>query len=131
MVNDSISNLIIKIKNASNAGKENISFPYSKYVGSILEVLKKEGFIKSYELKGKKTVKSVDIELAYEKDGSPKVSGVERVSKFSRRVYQGSKELRPVKNNYGILVLTTSKGILTNSEAKKQKVGGEALFKMW
>ncbi len=64
-------------------------------------------------------------------DGSPKVTGAERVSKSSRRVYKGVKEMRPARNGYGLTVLTTPKGILTDKEAKKEMVGGEALFMIW
>lgn len=75
--------------------------------------------------------KFIEAELNYEADGSPKVRGVQRVSKLSKRIYQKSKDLRSVKYGTGLLVLTTPKGIMTNKEAKKEKVGGEVLFKIW
>ena len=61
----------------------------------------------------------------------PKLHGVQRISKYSKRVYQKAKDLKPVRNNFGSLILTTPKGILTDKEARKEKVGGEALFKIW
>lgn len=128
---DSISNMIIKIKNASARGFETVSFPYSKMTLAIAEVLEREGYIGAVAKKGKKVLKTIEVGLVYGEGKSPRVTGVERVSKLSRRVYKGSQELRPVKNGYGTLVLTTPKGILTDREAKTQKVGGEALFKIW
>ena len=131
MVKDHISNLIIKIKNGGKAGHAVVTYPHSKFVESVLEVLHKEGFIKSFEKKGKKVVKSVDIELAYEDDKTPKISEAIRISKPSKRVYMNSTELKPVRSGYGMMVLSTSKGVLSSSDARKQKVGGEALFKIW
>lgn len=131
MASDHIADLIIKIKNAGKAGIAVISFPYSKYIESILNLLQKEGFIKSFEKKGKKIIKTVDIEIAYDADNTPKVSEAVRLSKLSKRVYKGSKELRSVRSGYGMMALTTSKGVLSSTDAKKLKVGGEPLFKIW
>lgn len=131
MVNDSVSNLIIKIKNAGIAKQSVITFPYSKFVESILNILQKEGYIKSFVKKGKKVIKSVDIELAYEENGTPKIQEAERISKLSKRIYKGADEIRPIRSGYGLLVLSTSKGVMSGYEAKKQKVGGEVLFRMW
>lgn len=130
MVNDKVSNLIIKLKNASNAHKESVSFPYSKFIESILELLKKENFIKDFTKKGKKIIKTVDIDLLYV-DGEPRIRDVQRVSKLSRRIYKGVKKVTPVRNGFGMMVLTTPKGILSDKYAKKEGVGGEALFKIW
>lgn len=129
-MNDSISDMIIRIKNARDAQKDSLVIPYSKMKYAIANLLQKEGYIKSVAKKGKKITKFIELGLIYE-NGSPKISGVQRVSKFSKRVYQGAKDLKPVKHGYGMLVLTTSKGILTYSEAKKENVGGEVLFKIW
>ena len=122
--------MIVRIKNAGAAGNETVLVPYSKLKMSIAELLEKEGYVKSVAKKGKRVAKSIEIALAYE-DGEPCVQGAARVSKFSRRVYQKAKEIRPVKNGYGLLVLTTPKGIISDREAKSQNVGGEALFKIW
>lgn len=130
MVNDKVSNLIIKLKNASNAGKAVVSVPQSKFVEAILELLKKENFIKDFTKKGKKVIKTIDVELLYT-DGEPRISDVERISKLSRRIYKGVKRITPVRNGFGIMVLTTPKGILSDKVAKKEGVGGEALFKIW
>lgn len=127
---DSISNMIIMMKNASKVGKSAVSFPYSKVKNAILECLKKEGYISSFSKKTKKGHPTLEVELIYV-DKKPKINEVERISKLSRRVYFGMKEIYPVRNGAGILVLSTPKGILSGKEAKKEQVGGEALFKIW
>ncbi len=130
MVIDQVSNFITKLKNASLAGKATISVPSSKFIESVASLLKQENFIKDYSKKGKTVVKTLEVELIYE-NGKPRITDVDRVSKFSKRVYKGAKEIKPVRNGFGILVLTTPKGLLTDKMAKKEKVGGEALFKIW
>jgi len=128
---DHIADMITRIKNAGDVGKESLVFPYSKIKFDICLVLEKEGYLKSVVKKGKKVAKFIEAELVYETDGSPKVQGVERMSKLSRRMYKKAKDLRPVKSGTALLILTTPKGIVTNKEAKKENVGGEVLFKIW
>ncbi len=127
---DPIGNMIVMIKNASDSRKESVVFPYSKIKVAILELLQKEGFIKSFGKKGKKVVKFIEVVLAYDgKEG--RVSGVKRVSKTSKRVYLGTKEIKKVKNGVGTLIMSTPKGIMTDKMAREAKVGGEALFEIW
>jgi len=127
---DPISDMIVQIKNASSAGKESVILPYSKLKLSILETLQKEGFVKSFSKKGKKVIKFIEVILAQE-NGEAKIHDVQRISKSSRRVYQKAKDIRGVKNGFGILVLSTPKGIMSDKTARAEKVGGEALFKIW
>lgn len=130
MVTDSIADMIVRIKNAGDAGKAEVAVPYSKMKHAIADVLVREGFAKSVAKKGKKVGKFLEIALVFDENG-PKIRGFERVSKLSKRVYQKARDIRLVKGGHGILVLTTPKGIVTDREAKKEKVGGEALFKIW
>jgi small subunit ribosomal protein S8 len=127
---DAISDLIVRIKNASSVGKESVTISYSKVKEAILTVLEREGYVKDVTKKGKTIQKSLEIGLIYDEYG-PRVKGAERISKSSKRLYGGAKDLKPVMQGHGILVLSTPKGILTDSEARKAKVGGELLFKMW
>lgn len=127
---DSIANMIINIKNAGNAGKDFVVTPHSKLKEAIANALLREGYIKSVSKKKRLNNKMLEIGISYA-DGNPKVQGVQRVSKFSKRVYEKSSLLRPFKNGYGSLILSTNKGILTGKQAKKEKVGGEVLFKIW
>jgi small subunit ribosomal protein S8 len=130
MVGDKVSNLINGLKTASLADKEIANVPYSKMNLAILELLKKEGYIADFEVKEDGVKKDVDVEIKYEK-GKPAINDVKRISKFSKRVYKDVKSISPVKRGYGIMVITTSKGLMTGDEAKKQKVGGESLFQIW
>jgi small subunit ribosomal protein S8 len=127
---DTISSLIINLKNANFAGKASVSFPYSKLREAILVTLEKEGYVKNISKKGKKVTKAIEVELLYV-DGKSRIAGVEQVSKQSRRVYQGVNDIRSVQSGFGSLILTTPKGVLTDRQARKEKVGGEALFKIW
>ena len=127
---DPLSNMIIAIKNAGNAGLESTAVPFSKLKESIAEVLKKEGFVKDF---GKKSVKGrpmLEVSL-YLENRVPKIKGVKRISKPSKRIYKKASEIRGVKSGYGIMVLSTPSGVMSGKEAKKQKVGGEALFQIW
>ena len=127
---DQIANMINMIKNASRVGHESVTVPYSKIKHAIADCLVKEGYLEGASKKTQKGFPILELALAYT-DGTPKVSGVERVSKSSRRIYKGVKEIKPSRNNYGLVVLTTPKGILTDKQAKKEMVGGEVLFKLW
>jgi len=127
---DSISNMIIIMKNGSLAGKESVVFPYSKIKNAIGECLKKEGYVKQISKKVKQGQPVLEVELVYT-DKKPKITEVERISKQSRRVYFGMKDIHSVRNGSGLLVLSTPKGILSGKEARKAQVGGEALFRVW
>jgi len=118
------------MKNGSLAGKESVCFPYSKMKNAIALCLKKEGYINNFSKKVKKDQPVLEVELVY-KDSQPKITEVERISKQSRRVYFGIKEIHSVRNGTGLLVLSTPKGILGGKEARREQVGGEALFRLW
>lgn len=127
MVSDPIGDMLIRVKNAGMVGKPEVSIPYSKIKHAIADVLVKAGYIVSVEKNGKKTDKCLDITLKYE-GKKHAIRGVKRVSKPSRRLYMGAKEIKPVLHGAGTLVLSTPKGVLSANDAKKENVGGEALF---
>jgi small subunit ribosomal protein S8 len=127
---DSISNMLIVMKNGSLAGKETVFFPYSKMKQAIAECLKNEGYVNAVFKKIKKDNPVLEVELVYT-DKKPKITEVERISKQSRRVYFGIKDIRSVRNGTGLLVLSTPKGILSGKAARTEQVGGEALFRVW
>lgn len=127
---DSISNMIITIKNASLIGKQSVFIPHSKIKNAIALCLKKEGYVSEVSKKTKNGLPVIEIGLIYV-DGKPKIQEVARISKQSRRVYLGMKDIHSVRNGSGLLVLSTPKGILSGKEARKEQVGGEALFKLW
>ena len=127
---DPIADMITMLKNAGNAGRESFVIPSSRIKKSIAEVLRSEGFIKGYKEKEKSGKPVIEIELLLE-NRVPKIQGVKRISKVSKRVYKKSSELRSVKNGYGVLVVSTPKGVMSGRQAKKESLGGEALFSIW
>ncbi len=121
--------MLIMIKNATNASREIVVVPYSKMKNAIATCLLNEGYLAGIAKKTKKGFPVLELSIVpTPKDGTPKVSEVKRISKPSRRVYVGVRDMKPVKNGRGILVISTPKGILTDKQAKKEMVGGEALF---
>ena len=127
---DQIANMINMVKNAGRAEHEFITVSYSKIKQSIAECLLKEGYLASVSKKTKKGFPVLELGIVYT-DGSPKVTGVERISKSSCRVYKGVKDIRYTKGGGVVTVFSTPKGILTDKEARKEMVGGEVLFRIW
>lgn len=125
-----INDIIIRIKNGYTGRKESIEAPYSKIVEKIIMLLAKEKYIKQYRFDSQKKKKGLVIDLLYH-DGKPAMLGVKGISKPGRRIYQRIKEVKPVLGGMGCAVLTTSKGIMTDKEARKHKISGEVLFKIW
>lgn len=130
MISDPVSDLLIRLKNANRAGKSDTIVPHSKLRVAILELLAKEGYVGALAKKGKKIKKTLEVALVY-KDKRPAITGVKRISRPSRRVYLRRDEIHPVKFGQGIMVISTPKGLLTDKEARKNRVGGEAMFVIW
>jgi small subunit ribosomal protein S8 len=128
---DVIADMLTRIRNAQAVKKETVSFPYSKLKMEIAKILAREKFIKSADHKGRKNKKVIDIVLAYNEEGDPSINHIARVSKSSQRIYLPLKKIRTVRHGFGLRVLSTPKGILTDKEARKQKVGGEVLCEVW
>lgn len=127
MVNDPISDLLVRLQNASRVGKTHVLVPFSRMKMAVAEVLAKEGYVA--EGVAKKNF-SLHIPLNY-KDGRPAIEGIKRLSKPSRRTYLGVRDVRPVKRGHGLLVLSTPKGVMSGAQAREARVGGEALFEIW
>ena len=131
-MNDKISELIINIKNASMVGQKEVIIAHSNLKEKILNLLKKEGYVEDVKvLKGDGVKKNLKITLSYSENGESKIHDVKRISKLSKRIYYGYKDILPVKYGHGLMILSSSKGIITDKTARKEKVGGEALFKIW
>lgn len=131
MVSDPIGDLIVQLKNAGAVKKTIVSLPFSNFKLAIAEKLVAAGFVASVEKKGKKVKKSIDMVLKYNADGSHVINGAKRISKPGRRMYKSVLEIHPVRYGKGALILSTPAGVMTDKEAKKAKVGGEALFEIW
>ncbi len=120
-------NLLVNIKNNQEAGKNFFKIPFSKIDLAVAELLLKQGYLKNVSAEGKAVKKVIEITL---KEGKA-VKGIKFVSRPSRRMYAGYKEIRSVKSGYGLEVISTPKGIMSDKEARKQKLGGQLLFKIW
>ncbi len=124
----------MRIRNAGNAGKKMTLVPFSDVKLRVANVLLKEGYVEYVTKKirkGKTSMRVLEVGISYDAPRVPKVRGAERVSLPSRRMYMGVKNIRPVNQGHGIMVLSTPKGILTDVEARKEHVGGEIICKVW
>ncbi len=126
-VNDPISDLITRIRNAQQRSKSKVSTPGSHLRERVLEVLKSEGYIRGYASVEKEGRSEIEIELKYF-EGAPVIREIERVSKPGRRVYASVKNLPRVNNGLGVAVLSTPKGVMADHDARDANVGGEILF---
>jgi small subunit ribosomal protein S8 len=126
-VNDPISDLITRIRNAQQRAKSKVSTPGSHLRERVLEVLKSEGYIRGYASVEKEGRSEIEIELKYF-EGAPVIREIERVSKPGRRVYASVKNLPRVNNGLGVAVLSTPKGVMADHDARDANVGGEVLF---
>jgi len=131
MVTDPIADLVTRLKNAGMVRHRTVSLPYSKLKESVALTLKKSGFVGTVTREGEGVATMLTIELLYDKGGAARIKGVKRISKPGRRLYAGVKDIHPVKYGKGIMVLSTPRGILVDSEARKVRAGGETLFMMW
>ncbi len=127
---DHIANLLVQIKNAQAVGHETVVTPFSKIKFELAQILQKNNFITSVKQDEQKDTKVIVINLKYS-NGRSAISGARRVSRSGCRTYSGSKDLKSVKQGHGIAIVSSSKGLLTNKEAKEQKVGGEVLCEIW
>ncbi len=113
------------------ARKQSVSVPFSALKWKIAEVLKDKGFVGEIEKKGKDTQGYLNVALKYEEDGSPRIRDVKRISKPSRRLYKNAKSIRKFKNGLGMTVISTPKGVMSDSDARKANLGGETMFNIW
>ena len=127
---DPIADMLTSIRNAQAVLKKTVKVPFSGLKFELAKVLEKNGFLKKVEKKGRGVKKFIEIQLKYE-DKVPAISGLKKISKPGQRIYSGAKELRSVRSGYGISVISTSKGLMTNKEARKQNLGGEVICKVW
>ncbi len=128
---DPLSDLLARIRNGQKAKKSTVTSPASKLRANVLEVLKREGFIRGYsEREVRPGVSEVEIELKYH-EGQPVIREINRVSTPGRRVYSAIKDLPRVYDGLGISILSTPRGVLSDSEARDQNVGGEVLCQVF
>ena len=131
MINDHISDMIVRIKNAYAMHKKTVSMPYTKVLEAVAKVMFDEKYIAKYELIGESvTDKALVLTLSYKSD-TPAISAIKRISKPGVRIYRPLHNFKPVLSGLGIAILTTPKGIMSDRQAKMNKVGGEVLLELW
>lgn len=134
MVTDRVGDFIIRLQNAAMIGKKEVSMPYSGHLLAITKKLKELGFISQVEVRAKEgdeVKKSFVATLSYDERGTPKLRGVKRISKPGRRLYAPFSAAHRVKGGTGARILSSSSGIITDAEARAEKIGGEELFEIW
>jgi small subunit ribosomal protein S8 len=129
-VTDPISDFLLRIRNASKAKKLRVEIPASKMKQGLAEILKKESFIHDYSIIEDSKQNVIKIQLKY-RDGSSAITGMKRISKPGLRIYKDATELPRVLNGLGTAVISTSKGLLTDKEARSQSTGGEVICYIW
>ncbi|HAC91034.1 MAG TPA: 30S ribosomal protein S8 [Planctomycetaceae bacterium] len=127
MMTDPIADMLTRIRNAVRVERPHVDVPTSRVKLGVAEVLKREGYIWDYQVIEATPVSQLRIELKYGPNGEKVIQTVRRVSKPGRRVYSKSTDLRPVLNGMGISIISTSKGMVSDREARQQKIGGEVL----
>ncbi len=130
-MSDPIADMLTRIRNASRAKYSNTIIASSRFKKEILDILAQEGFIKGYEiLKNEEGIESLEVEIKYFRK-KPVISVMKRMSRPSLRYYVKAAQLRPVRNNMGIAIVSTSQGLMTGRKAKKLNVGGEMICQVW
>ena len=130
-MSDPIGDMLARIKNAQLRSHKSINLPSSNFKVKIVEILKKEGFIIDYKIENQQSNKSaLMINLKYH-SGSPVINTIERISKPGRRIFSSAESLPKINNGLGIAIVSTSKGVMTDIDARKQKLGGEIICKVF
>lgn len=130
-ISDPIADMLTRIRNAGKAKFKSVEIPGSNLKIEIAKVLKDQGYIKNYKVVENNKQGTLFVYLKYSDTQKHAIYGIERVSKQSRRIYVKSRSINPVLNGLGINILSTSKGILTDKQAKTENIGGEILCKVW
>ena len=131
VVTDTIADMLTRIRNANSMGYEEVTVPASKLKVELARILKEEGFIKDYKVENNGVEKNILLTLKYGNKKEKVITGLKRISKPGLRVYVRNDEVPKVLNGLGIAIISTSKGIMTDKEARKLNIGGEVLAYVW
>jgi small subunit ribosomal protein S8 len=131
MMTDPIADMLTRIRNAVRVERPFVDMPISKVKRGLADVLKREGYIWDWEEIEENPVSALRIELKYGPNGERVIQKIQRVSKPGRRVYSKAKELRPVLDGLGISIISTSRGVVSDREARQRNLGGEVLCQVW
>lgn len=127
---DPIADMIIRIKNGFAAGKTTVLVPYSKMKAALAEILQTHNYVETVQVVEAKPQKQLELTLKYV-GKSPAVSGVKRLSKPGRRLYSSSTKITRTLGGYGLTIVSTSKGLMSDTDARKQNIGGELVCQIW
>jgi small subunit ribosomal protein S8 len=131
MMTDPIADMLTRIRNAVRVERPNVEMPVSKVKRGLADVLKREGYIWDWREVDAAPVKQLRIDLKYGPNGERVIQRIRRVSKPGRRVYSKARDLRPVLDGLGISILSTSRGVVSDREARQRNLGGEVLCEVW
>jgi len=126
-----IADMLTRIRNAQAVKHPTVRIPYSKFKFNLAKLLEREGWIGEVSVQGRKVRKSILINLKYDEKGEPIIHELKQISRPGQRIYLGKKEIKPVKQGYGIGIISTPKGLLTDKEARQKGVGGEMICEVW
>ena len=129
-LSDPIGDMIARVKNAQARNHKKVALPSSNFKTKIADILKNEGFIKDFKIENKENKATLLLELKYH-SGNPVISTFERISKPGRRIFSSADSLPKINNGLGIAIISTPKGVMTDIDARKQKVGGEIICKVF
>ena len=129
-LSDPIGDMIARVKNAQARNHKKVELPSSNFKSKIADILKNEGFIKDFKIENKENKATLLLELKYH-SGNPVISSFERVSKPGRRIFSSADSLPKINNGLGIAIVSTPKGVMTDIDARKQKIGGEIICKVF
>ena len=129
-LSDPIGDMIARVKNAQARNQKKVDLPSSNFKTKIADILKNEGFIKNFKINSEDNKPTLSLELKYH-SGNPVISSFERVSKPGRRIFSSADGLPKINNGLGIAIVSTPKGVMTDIDARKQRVGGEIICKVF
>ena len=129
-LSDPIGDMIARVKNAQDRNHKNVTLPSSNFKAQIANILKNEGFIKNFNINTENNKSILSLELKYH-SGNPVISNFERISKPGRRIFSSAEGLPKINNGLGIAIVSTPKGVMTDIDARKQRVGGEIICKVF
>ena len=131
MQTDPVGDMLTIIRNGYSSGKKIVTITHSGLKEDILKILKEEGYIDDMEIVAKQSRNVLMATLRYREQKKPAIEGIQRVSRPGRRVYAGKKTVPSVRNGFGVAILSTSRGVMTDKTAREQGVGGEVLCEVW
>lgn len=132
MINDMVSDALTRIRNASMRKLDTTKLLHSKLIEAVLNILQEKNYIESFNVKQESgNKKFINVVLKYDEKGNQVINELKKISKPGRRVYKGTSDIKRFKNGYGTIIVSTSKGVMSNEEAHKLGVGGELLCSIW